>query len=117
MGSMIARGGIGQTDAVDQISEAAIASGLDVDEVQATLASGLLASRSRHTIWRNVRIRMRGKVRRRDPVENLGRVSMVIAVLRSMTVARGLSPPQAPPRRGSKARLQAPMQSDPIATI
>jgi hypothetical protein len=43
MGSMIERGWIDQTDVVDQLSEAAIASGLDVDEVQATLASSLRA--------------------------------------------------------------------------
>ena len=43
MGRMVARGWIDQTDVVDELSEAAIASGLDVDEVQKTLASGLTA--------------------------------------------------------------------------
>jgi len=43
MGGMVARGWIDQSDVVDQLSEAAIASGLDVDEVQRTLASGLTA--------------------------------------------------------------------------
>ena len=43
MGRMVARGWIDMTEVVDQLSEAAIQSGLDVDEVQKTLASGLTA--------------------------------------------------------------------------
>jgi hypothetical protein len=40
---MVARGWVDQTLVVDTLSEAALASGLDPDEVQATLASGLTA--------------------------------------------------------------------------
>src|SRR5262249_45639900 len=43
MGRMVARGWIDKTDVADELSAAAIASGLDVDEVQKTLASGLTA--------------------------------------------------------------------------
>jgi putative DNA primase/helicase len=43
MGRMVARGWIDKTDVADELSEAGIASGLDVDEVQRTLASGLTA--------------------------------------------------------------------------
>ena len=43
MGRMVARGWIDKIEVADQLSEAAIKSGLDVDEVQKTLASGLTA--------------------------------------------------------------------------
>jgi uncharacterized protein DUF3987 len=43
MGKMVASGWIDKTDVVDELSAAGIASGLDVDEVQRTLASGLAA--------------------------------------------------------------------------
>ena len=43
MGRMVARGWIDKAEVADELSDAAIASGLDVDEVQKTLASGLIA--------------------------------------------------------------------------
>jgi len=43
LGRMVARGWIDRTDVADELSEAGIASGLNVDEVQRTLASGLRA--------------------------------------------------------------------------
>jgi hypothetical protein len=46
MARMVARGWIDQTEVVDALSEAGIASGLDIDEVQRTLASGLSAGGS-----------------------------------------------------------------------
>ncbi len=47
MARMVAREWIDQTEVVDELSKAAIASGLDVDEVQGTLGSGLSAGLQR----------------------------------------------------------------------
>jgi len=43
MGRMVASGWIDKADVADELSAAAIANGLDIDEVQRTLASGLTA--------------------------------------------------------------------------